>query len=168
MKIKMRKTIYTLLLLTSLSGFSQELFEYDFDENLTINVIDNSDEGEISNGKFIKGTFGNETVVYLNSKKEGLKEVSGKKLEKLFNGIKDGALKSSKGELISEDLIKINDVDFLNYKYSAKLNGEKMIIENYVFLYKENIYTIQFMNNDKEFDQNTEFRKGIIKSIKLK
>ncbi len=164
----MRKTIYTLLLLTSLNSFSQELFEYDFDENLTINVIDNSDEGEISNGKFIKGTFESETVVYLKSKKEGLKNLNGKKLEKLFDGIKNGALKSSKGKLISEELIKINGLDAFNYKYSTKLNGEKMIIENYVFLYSENIYTIQFMNNKNVFENNIEFRKGIIESIKLK
>jgi hypothetical protein len=164
----MRKTIYTLLLLTSLNSFSQELFEYDFDENLTINVIDNSDEGEIANGKFIKGTFESETVVYLKSKKEGLKNLNGKKLEKLFDGIKDGAIKSSKGKLISEESIKINGLDALNYKYSAKLNGEKMIIENYVFLYKENIFTIQFMNNKNVFDKNIEFRKGIIESIRLK
>ena len=164
----MRKIIYTILLLTSLNSFSQELFEYDFDENLTINVIDNSDEGEIENGKFIKGTFESETVVYLKSKREGLKNLNEKKLERLFDGIKDGAIKSSKGKLIGEELIKINGLDVLNYKYSVKLNGEKMIIENYVFLYRENIYTIQFMNNKNVFDNNIEFRKGIIESIKLK
>ncbi|WP_108805588.1 hypothetical protein [Aquimarina sp. Aq107] len=164
----MRKTIYTLILLTSLKSFSQELFEHEFDKNISINVIDNSEEGEIANGKFIKGTFENETVVYLKSKKKGLKNLNGKKLEKLFDGIKDGALKSSKGNLISEDLVKINELDIFNYKYSAKLNGEKKIIENYVFLYNENIYTIQFMNNKDEFDKNTEFRRGIIESIKLK
>ena len=164
----MRKTIYTLILLTSLKSFSQELFEYEFDKNISINVIDNSEESEIANGKFIKGTFENETVVYLKSKKKGLKNLNEKKLEKLFDGIKDGALKSSKGNLISEDLVKINELDIFNYKYSAKLNGEKKIIENYVFLYNENIYTIQFMNNKDEFDKNTEFRRGIIESIKLK
>lgn len=164
----MRKTIYTLILLTSLKSFSQELFEYEFDKNISINVIDNSEESEIANGKFIKGTFENETVVYLKSKKKGLKNLNEKKLEKLFDGIKDGALKSSKGNLISEDLVKINELDIFNYKYSAKLNGEKKIIENYVFLYNENIYTIQFMNNKDEFDKNTKFRRGIIESIKLK
>ncbi|MGY3795716.1 hypothetical protein [uncultured Aquimarina sp.] len=164
----MRKTIYILLLFTSLNSLAQELFEYDFDENLTLNVIDNSEEGEIANGKFVKGTFENETIVYLKSKKKGLKNVSGKKLEKLFEGIKDGALKASKGKLISEGIIKINELDVLNYKYFIKQSEEKKIIENYVFVYKENIYTIQFMNNKDEFNKNTEFRKRIIESIKLK
>ncbi|WP_299607268.1 hypothetical protein [uncultured Aquimarina sp.] len=164
----MRKTIYILLLFTSLNSLAQELFEYDFDENLTLNVIDNSEEGEIANGKFVKGTFENETIVYLKSKKKGLKNVSGKKLEKLFEGIKDGALKASKGKLINEEIIKINELDVLNYKYFIKQSEEKKIIENYVFVYKENIYTIQFMNNKDEFNKNTEFRKRIIESIKLK
>lgn len=164
----MRKTIYILLLFTSLNSLAQELFEYDFDENLTLNVIDNSEEGEIANGKFVKGTFENETIVYLKSKKKGLKNVSGKKLEKLFEGIKDGALKASKGKLISEEIIKINELDVLNYKYFIKQSEEKKIIENHVFVYKENICTIQFMNNKDEFNKNTEFRKRIIESIKLK
>lgn len=165
---KMKKIIYTLLLFTSLNSYSQELFEYDFDEYITINVIDNSDEGEIENGKFVKGTYESETVVYLKSKKKGLKSLNEKKIKKLFDGVRDGAVKSSKGKLIDEKLLKLNGLDVLNFKYSAELNGEKNIIENYVFFYKESIYTIQFMNKKSMFDENVEFRKGIIESIKLK
>ena len=166
--MKTMKTIFsTFILLFSLVSFSQEVFEYEFDENLTINVLDNSEEGEISNGKFIKGTYGNETIVYLKSKKEGLKNLSEKELIRLYDGIKDGTIKSSNGKLISEKIIKLQNLETLNYKFSMVLEGVEKIIENFAFLYKENVYTIQFMNTKDEFESNNEFRQNIIESIKL-
>lgn len=163
----MKKTFFTIILLACLNSYSQEVFEYDFDENLTINVIDNSDEGETSNGKFIKGSFGNETIIYMKYSKEGLDNLSQEKLTKLFNGIKDGTIKSSKGKLISEKIIELNNLQTLNFKFSLELEGQAKLVENFAFIYKETVYTIQFMNNEEEFGNNTEFREDIIKSIKL-
>lgn len=165
----MKKLFYFAFILIYINCFSQEVFEYEFDENLIINVIEDSDEGEIPNGKFIKGTYGNEVIIYSKSEKgkEKLKNIDENGLTKLFEGIKDGMLKSSNGKLISENSFSINHVKIYSFKILLNINGQNKIVENYNFVYKESTYTIQFMNDEDNFESNKEFRRSIIDSIKF-
>jgi hypothetical protein len=59
-------------------------------------------------------------------------------------------------------------VEISRSKIEFTLEGQNKIIDTYAFLYKEIIYTLQFMNNENEFDKLIEFRKGILNSIIFK
>ncbi len=87
---------------------------------------------------------------------------------KFFQGFKNGTLKSTKGNFISEDITAIQNVTVSSFKISFNLEGENKIIESYLFAYNNVVYTIQFMNNEKEYEDLTNFRQNIIDSIQLK
>jgi hypothetical protein len=166
----MKKIIYVVLLFLNFTSYGQQVFEYEFDENITLNVLEETETAEIANGKYIRGTFENEVLIFLSSNK--LKGKLGEKNEtnfsKGFQGIKDGILKSTKGKIIYEENIKLNNVEISRSKIEFTLEGQNKIIDTYAFLYKEIIYTLQFMNNENEFDKLIEFRKGILNSIIFK
>lgn len=165
----MKRIILIILLISNFNSYSQKVFEYEFDENITLNVLEETEEGELANGKFIKGTFENETLTCSSSNKakDRLANIDETSLLKLFQGIKDGSLKSTKGLLISEEIIDFQNIKVSKFKFSFLVEGKNKIVESYVFVYKNIIYTIQFMNNEKEFDKLNEFRKSLINSIKF-
>ena len=51
----MKKLIFALVLILNFNSYGQKVFEYEFDENITLNVLEETEEGELANGKFIKG-----------------------------------------------------------------------------------------------------------------
>jgi hypothetical protein len=166
----MRKCIYAILILVNVSSYGQKVFEYEFDENISLNVLEETEEGELPNGKYIKGIFENEvfTCSSNNKAKDKLATMDETDLLKFFQGVKDGNLKSTKGTLIREEIINLQNTKVSKFKISLILEGKNKIIESYVFAYKNLIYIFQFMNNEKEFDKLNNFRKGIINSIILK
>lgn len=165
----MKKLIFALLLISNFNSFGQKVFEYEFDENITLNVLEETEEGELANGKFIKGTFENETLTCSSSNKakDRLATIDETGLLKIFQGIKDGSLKSTKGILISEEIIDLQNIKVSKFKFSFIVEGKNKVVESYVFAYKNIIYTIQFMNNEKEFEKLKDFRKDLINSIKF-
>ena len=166
----MRRIIYTILILLIISfSYGQKVFEYEFDKNISLKVLENTEEGEMPNGKFIKGTFENEFFLCLSSNK--LKDKFDVKDEedliKLFHGIRDGGLKTTEGKLVNEEIINIKNKKVLNFKISFELEGLNKLIESYVFVHNNIIYTVQFMNNEKEFEKLESFRKDILDSVKF-
>lgn len=173
----MLKFIYNAIVFFSLNCFSQEVFQYEFDENLTIDVLDNAEEGVIANGKFIRGIYDTEIIVY--TKFDIINEVSkisdDKGMNKFFNGIKKGVLNSTKGTLISETfsttedfkVFSVENVKLFYIKIVLEVQEQKKIVENYSFIYKGAIYSIQFMIDGDNFDKNKAFRTNIIESIKF-
>lgn len=173
----MKNLLYISFLFLNLNSFGQEVFEHEFDENITIDVIEDSEEGEIPNGKFIKGTFGSEIIVYSRSDKgkEVLKNIDESGRIKFIEGMKNGVLKSTKGTLISETapstesykVFSLENVKLFSFKIVFEIEGQKKIVENFNFIYKDSVYTIQFMNDEANFEDNKEFRKQILESIKF-
>ena len=166
----MRKLIYAFLILLNFSSYGQKVFEYEFDENISLNVLEETEEGLLPNGKYIKGIFENEVLTFSSSNKakDKLSTIDETGLIKLFQGVKDGILKSTKGKLISEEIINVQNIKISKSKISFILENKNKIFESYVFTYKNLIYTFQFMNNEKEFEKFNNFRKSIIDSIKFK
>ena len=166
----MKKFIYAVLILLNFSSYGQKVFEYEFDENISLNVLEETEEGELAIGKFIRGTFENEILTCLSSNKakDKLATIDETGLLRIFQGAKDGILKSTKGTLISEEIINLQNNKVSKFKISMTLEGKNKIIEGYVFAYKKIIYTLQFMNNVKEFEKLNNFRKSIFDSIKFK
>lgn len=165
---KMKKLIYLFLILINLSSYGQEVFEYEFDENISLNILEETEEGALSNGKFIKGTFENEVFSCFSSDIIKLKTTDETYLLKLFQGFKEGTLKSTKGTLISEEIINIENIKVAKSKISFTLESKNKIVESYILAYKNIIYTFQFMNDEEEFEKFNNFRKNIIDSIKFK
>ena len=166
----MRKVISLFILLLSFNSFSQEVFDYEFDDNVTIQVVEDAEEGEIPGGKYVKGTYKNEVIVFSSSDKgkDKLANTDDAGLLKFFQGVKDGAVKSSKGKLLNEEIITLHDLKALKFSFTLDINGKKNIVENYVFVYKNLAYTLQFMDTEKGFDKLTDFRTKIVNSILLK
>lgn len=166
----MKKFLVVLLFLISFSGFSQGLFEHEFDKNLTLNVPDESEEGESGEMYFIRGKIENGIIVISKTSK-GSSKISGsdeKELSLLYNGMKDGVLKSTKGTLLEEKFIEIDKVKIFNFKISAKVGEELKIIENYVFYFNKLTYSIQFLSSENGSDKFEKVKKDIIASIKIK
>ncbi|WNM18695.1 hypothetical protein [Flavobacterium capsici] len=165
----MSKLFYVIVFFLSFSGYSQELFEYNFDDNITLNVLEETEEGQMANGKFIRSTFENEVITLSNSNKakDILPTMNETSLLKLFQGVKDGNLKSTKGTLLNEEIITFNNIKVSKFKISLLLEGQKKVFETYVFAYKNIIYTFQFMNNESEFENLKNLRKSILDSIKF-
>lgn len=166
----MKKFLVVLLSLISFSGFSQGLFEHEFDKNLTLNVPDESEEGESGEMYFIRGKIENGIIVISKTSK-GSSKISGsdeKELSLLYNGMKDGVLKSTKGTLLEEKFIEIDKVKIFNFKISAKVGEELKIIENYVFYFNKLTYSIQFLSSENGSDKFEKVKKDIIASIKIK
>lgn len=166
----MKEIFYGIVLLFSFTSFGQEVFKYDFDENLSLNVVDDTEEGEMANGKYLRGTFENEVITFSSSNKAkdkmgALDEVG---LLKIFQGVRDGNLKSTKGKLISEEILDLRDIKVSKFKILFSLEGKNKVFESYIFAYKNIIYTFQFMNNEKEFEKLNGFRKSILDSITFK
>jgi hypothetical protein len=166
----MRKLIYIVLLLLNFCSYGQKVFEYEFDENISLNVLEETEEGEIPNGKYIRGTFENEIFTFSRSDKakDKLVAIDETGLLKLFQGVKDGSLKSTKGNLVKEEIINLQNIKVLKFKLSFVVEGQNKIFESYVFVYKSIVYTFQFMNNENEFEKLNDFRKGVLDSILFK
>ncbi|RAR46361.1 hypothetical protein [Flavobacterium lacus] len=165
----MKKLIYIFILLVNFSSFSQEFFDYEFDDNITIQVLEDTEEGEIAGGKYVKGTYKNEIVIFMSSNK-GMDKMSNTDeagLLRFFQGVKDGAVKSSKGTLLNEEIVTIQDQKAFKFSYTLHLDGKKNKVDTYVFLYKNISYTLQFMNNEKGFEKGNDLRKQILESIVL-
>jgi len=173
----MKKLLHIAIFLLNLNSFGQELFEYEFDENITIDVLADAEEGEVPNGKFIRETYESEVIVY--SKFDIIKEASNISDEngmiRFFKGMKKGILNSTGGRFISETsslienvkVFSIENVKLFYFKIILEVEKQNKIVENYSFIYKDVIYTIQFMNDADTFDDNKEFRKQILESIKF-
>lgn len=165
----MRKLISVVLLLMTITSYSQEVFDYAFDENISLNVLVDTEEGELPYGKYIRGVFENEVVTFSSSTKakDMLATADETSLLKLFQGVRDGNLKATKGVLISEEIINLQQIKVAKFKISCTLESKNKIIESYVFAYKNIVYTFQFMNNDNEFEKLNNFRKSIIDSVQF-
>ena len=165
----MRKLISVVLLLMTITSYSQEVFDYAFDENISLNVLVDTEEGELPYGKYIRGVFENEVVTFSSSTKakDMLATADETSLLKLFQGVRDGNLKATKGVLISEEIINLQQIKVAKFKISCTLESKNKIIESYVFAYKNIVYTFQFMNNDNESEKLNNFRKSIIDSVQF-
>lgn len=166
----MKKILLLLLLFISFSGFSQGLFEHEFDKNITLNVPEESEEGESGEMYFIRGKVENGIVVVSKTSK-GSSKISGsdeKGLSLLYNGIRDGVLKSTKGTLLEEKFIEIDKVKIFNFKVLAKISEESKILESFVFYFNNLTYSIQFMFSENQSDTFKKVQKDIIDSIKIK
>ncbi|WP_339834873.1 hypothetical protein [uncultured Flavobacterium sp.] len=163
----MKKLTYVVLILLTFSSYGQDVFEYEFDENISLNVLEETEEEDLPNGKYIRGTFENEVLTFSSSNKakDKLAIINEEGLLKLFQGVKDGNLKSIKGKLINEEIINVHDIKVSRFKIAFSLEGQNKIIESYVFVYKNIIYTLQFMNNESEFEKFNNFRKSLLDSI---
>jgi len=166
----MKNFLIVLLFLVSFSSFSQGLFEHEFDKNLTLNVPEESEEGESGEIYFIRGKVENGIVVVSRTSK-GSSKLSGsdeKALSLLYNGVRDGVIKSTKGTLLEEKYIEIHEIKIFNFKVSAKVGEETKIIENYVFHFDKLTYSIQFLSSEKGSDAFENVKRDIIASIKIK
>ena len=166
----MKRLIYIFIVLVSFSSFSQEVFDYEFDDNVTIQVLEDTEEGEIAGGKFVKGTYKNEIVIFMGSDKGMDKMINSDDagLLKFFQGVKDGAIKSSKGTLLNEEVISIQDQKAFKFSYTLSMEGKKNRVDTYVFIYKNVSYSLQFVNSEKGFEKGNDLRKQILESIVLK
>ncbi|HBH99990.1 MAG TPA: hypothetical protein PLL09_09815 [Flavobacterium sp.] len=166
----MKRLIYIFIVLVSFSSFSQEVFDYEFDDNVTIQVLEDTEEGEIAGGKFVKGTYKNEIVIFVSSDKGMDKMINSDDagLLKFFQGVKDGAIKSSKGTLLNEEVISIQDQKAFKFSYTLNMEGKKNRVDTYVFIYKNVSYSLQFVNSEKGFEKGNDLRKQILESIVLK
>lgn len=165
----MKRLIYIFIVLVSFSSFSQEVFDYEFDDNVTIQVLEDTEEGEIAGGKFVKGTYKNEIVIFMGSDK-GMDKMTNSDeagLLKFFQGVKDGAIKSSKGTLLNEEVISIQDQKAFKFSYTLSMEGKKNRVDTYVFIYKNVSYSLQFVNSEKGFEKGNDLRKQILESIVL-
>lgn len=165
----MKRLIYIFIVLVSFSSFSQEVFDYEFDDNVTIQVLEDTEEGEIAGGKFVKGTYKNEIVIFVSSDKGMDKMINSDDagLLKFFQGVKDGAIKSSKGTLLNEEVISIQDQKAFKFSYTLSMEGKKNRVDTYVFIYKNVSYSLQFVNSEKGFEKGNDLRKQILESIVL-
>lgn len=169
-KQTMKNLIYCLFLLVSFGNYAQQTFEYEFDERISLNVPEETEEGELSNGKFIRGNYQSEVITLSSSNKakDRLSTMGDADVAKLFDGVKDANLKSTKGTLIAEEMTKLKNVKALRFKFSFLMDDQTKIVESYVFAYKNIVYTLQFMNNENEFEQSAAFRKSILDSISFR
>lgn len=163
----MKSIICTIILLISISGFSQEVFLYEVDEYLSMNVPDDSAEGEMSGLTYIQGTMGDILVNISKTDKGSEKIAKETDLTRFYEGVKSGSLKASKGKLISEGIVEINNQEVFNFSFSAKIDGEDKIVNTYIFFWKEYTYTIQFMSSENESDHYKNSINIIIDSIQL-
>lgn len=166
----MKKILYTLLLLWSLNSFAQELMEYELDENVALSIPDNAEEGETNGQTFIRGYIGEEDLVIISKTNKNAEIISSKDdgdLSIFFRGVKDGALKASKGTLIKEEIIELNKVKVLNFSLSMQIENRLRIVDTYVFFWKKHTYTLQFIGAEKESDNYKTIKKKMIDSIKM-
>ncbi|MBC5834925.1 hypothetical protein G6N05_10420 [Flavobacterium sp. F372] len=166
----MKNIFYFFILLINLNSFAQEVVECDFDANLSINILKNSEEGKNTTSKFVKGVFENEVIAFINFDfgKELVVKITENYPSKFFQTYKNDALKAANGKLISEEIVNINNIEILSIKLSFSLDDENKIAQHYIFVYKDIVYLLQFMNNENEFEKFLNFRKSIIDSIKFK
>ena len=166
----MKTIIYSIILLLSFSGFSQELFLYDFDQNLSMNVPEDSGEYEMSGQTFIKGSIGDGTFVISKTNKGHEKlSLDGKSdLSRFFQGIKDGIIKASKGKILKDATTEIDNEKVLNFSYSMEIDGQQKIVDSYIFIWKKFTYTIQFVSSEIESENFKATKKQILDSIDLK
>lgn len=166
----MKKILYLLLLLLSFNSFAQELMEYELDKNVTLSIPDNSEEGEANGQTFIKGYIGEEDFVIISKTDKGAAMISSKEngdLTSFYRGVKDGALKASKGALIKEGFIETNKVKVLNFSYSMLIDNQPKVVDTYVFFWKKYTYTLQFISAEKESENYKTIKKKIVDSIKM-
>lgn len=153
------------LVFSAYNSFAQNVFEYEFDKNISINVLEDSEEGELPDGKFVRGVFDNEVFTFSSSNKAKDKAGTINEIVKLFQGVRDGNLKSLKGTLLNEETINRNDVKTFKYQIYFQIEGQKKILESYVFVYKNTLYMLQFINNEIEFEKLNTFRKSIVETV---
>ncbi len=163
----MRTIIYIITLFLSFNSFSQSTFEYEFDENITLNIPEESEEGDLEGNPVVKGVIGSDIFVFTKTHKASSK-VSGSDeagLQVFFQGIKDGMIKTSKGELISEQMTTVGNEKAFNFTFSFMLKKDKKVVENFIFFYKNATYTMQFMTGEKQSEKFKIVRKDIIESV---
>ena len=165
--LNMKSIICTIILLISVTGFSQEVFFHDVDEYLSMNVPEDAVEGEMSGLTYIQGTL-DDILINISKTDKGNKKLAKQTdLTRFYEGVKSGSLKASKGKLISEAIIEIDNQEIYNFSFSATIEGEDKIINTYIFFWKEYTYTIQFMSPENESDHYKESVSSIIDSIEL-
>ncbi|RZJ67168.1 MAG: hypothetical protein EOO50_06500 [Flavobacterium sp.] len=166
----MKTFLFPLILLFTLNGFSQELFQYDIDENMSMLVPDDSGEGEMSGQTFIRGSIGDDTFIISKTSK-GLDKLNLDKnpdLTKFYEGVKGGILKSSRGRVVKDTMVEIDGHKVLNFVYSMQVEGQPKVVDSYIWVYKKLTYTIQFVSPEVESENFKTTRKQILESIDLK
>lgn len=166
----MKNISFTLLLLLTITGYSQPLFEYEFDKNITIEVPEETEEGQIPNGKFIRSTTDGVVFTFSSSDKakERLATIDDAGLTTLFQGVRDGNLKSTKGTLVFDEIITLQNIKTAHYRFTFLSEGADLMVESYVFTYKNLLYILQFRSTEKDATNHEAYRKRIIDGIRFK
>lgn len=164
----MKAIVYLIILFISVTGFSQEVFLYEVDEYLSMNVPEDAAEGEVSGLTYIQGTMGNILFTIYKTDKASNELAKKADLTKFYEGVKAGTLKASKGKLINESSIEIDNEKAANFSFSMEVDGEPKIVNNYVFFWKKFTYTIQFISTEAESDDYKNSVNTIVESIDLK
>lgn len=166
----MKKIIYVIILLYSITGFSQEPMLYDEDPNISLLIPEDSEEGETKDQTFIRGSIGEDVFIFSKSNKdfEKLAANENEEMPKFYKGMKDGMIKATKGKIIKDVMVKIDDHEVVNFVYSIQVEGQTKVVDNYFFFYKKFAYSIQFLSPEKESEDFKKTKDQILQSIKFK
>lgn len=171
LKFLMKYMICLFVLLSGLSAASQDanaLIEHEFDANLSLLIPENSQEGENGGQKFIQGFLGEDMVLMsMSNKTAKLSFDDDASLKKLFDGVRDGALRSTRGKLLEEKMVEIGGTKALNFTASIQVEGISKVFDSYVFLWNKMTYTLQFLCGEKESESFRTNKQNILESIRL-
>lgn len=166
----MKQILLITLILLSANSFGQKTIEYKIDDNLTITLPDNYQVLDTLGQRMIKAPV--DYGLILISKfpiqdKASISFTNNNGLVEFYNGIQEGVVKSSQGELISQEITDINKLKFIKFSYKAKMGGDIQIRDCLGVLLEENIYLFNFWQSESMVKEMKKQREVFFASLKI-
>ncbi|WP_026704366.1 hypothetical protein [Flavobacterium soli] len=164
----MKKILLILFFALSNSSFAQELFLYEFDETLTLEIPDDAEEGELQDVTFVRGLIDDGYITVTKDKlTTGVVDLKDFNNEAFFEGIKNGVLKKSKGAILKDAIMEIDGVKVLHLTFSLEMEKELKVVEMFAFVKKHSSYLIQLLEFKKDSDTFKTTKERIVNSINI-
>lgn len=153
------------MLVLPLTTKAQILVNYSLDQNISLNLPTDIVTNDTLGQRAINAQVGDNFIIVTKPlKKDTLVTVENENdLIKFYNGAKKGFVKSSKGEIVEEKIITIENLKLLKLKVKAAVLGN-MYMTSYMLFLDNYLYSIQFVSPEQIHPLESE----IISSIKFK
>jgi hypothetical protein len=166
----MKKFLFTILTFITLHCSAQEWIEYKFDDNLTVDIPENSTIIDTLGQHLVRAVLDNAVIVIQRLPNTGETATNIKDKEELiknYEGFQQGVVGSQHGKLINQKFHERQGLQVTEFSYSASMAEEQQLRYSLVVFLNENWYTVNFWEIESASAESKNDRDRLFSSIKF-
>ena len=165
----MKAIFITIFFLLAISVYSQDLVEKKIDDNVSLNLPENTITKDTLGRHLMISQLLNGLIIITKAElNTAIVIPNNKKLKSSYSAFQRGVLKGLKGTSISEEILTIHDIKVSLMKCTATVNNEFKHVDSYGLFLENHYYSITFQEAEPLDENFAEQKEKIISSLRFK